>query len=147
MSISFIGSTLSLISGIPVTEDAAGYGAQAHVELGKVVSIGELGDESEDIAFDLLKPGRKTHVNGVKDLGEIPVTIEYDLTDAGQIILRTANNGNVTHSFMLKDADGDVYYFQGLIANLKDLERTASQYKGANFVIRGQSGITKVDAA
>lgn len=146
MSISFIGSTLALVSGAPATEDAAGYEAQSHVELGKVVSIGELGDESEDIAFDLLKPGRKTHVNGVKDLGEVPVTIEYDLADAGQVILRTANNGNTTHSFKVEDADGDVYYFQGLIANLKDLERTASQYKGANFVIRGQTGVTKVDA-
>ena len=60
--------------------------------------------------------------------------------------MRTANNGNVTHSFKVEDADGDVYYFQGLIANLQDLERTASQYKGASFVIRGQTGITKVDA-
>ena len=147
MSISFIGSTLSVVSGSPATEDESGYTALSVTEVGKVVSFGELGDESEDIAFDLLKPGRKTHVNGVKDLGEIPVTIEYDRADAGQVLIRAANNGNTTHSFVVTDTDGDDYYFQGLVANLKDLERTASQYKGANFVIRGQTGITKVDGA
>ena len=147
MSISFIGSTLSIVSGSPATEDASGYEALSYVEVGLVVSFGELGDESEDIAFDLLKPGRKTHVNGVKDLGEIPVTIEYARADAGQVIVRAAANGNTTHSFVVTDSDGDDYYFQGLIANLKDLERTASRYKGANFVIRGQTGVTKVDGA
>jgi len=147
MSISFIGSTLSIVSGSPATEDQSGYEALSVTEVGKIVSFGELGDESEDISFDLLKPGRKTHVNGVKDLGEIAVTIEYDRADAGQVIVRAANNGNTTHSFVVTDSDGDDYYFQGLIANLKDLERTASQYKGANFVIRGQTGITKVDGA
>lgn len=147
MSISFIGSTLSIVSGLPATEDQSGYTTLSFVEIGEVVSFGELGDESEDISFDLLKPGRKTHVNGVKDLGEIAVTIEYKRSDAGQIIVRAANNGNTTHSFVVTDSDGDDYYFYGLVANLKDLERTASQYKGANFVIRGQSGVTKVDGS
>lgn len=147
MSISFIGSTLSIVASTPATEDESGYTALSFTEVGNVVSFGELGDESEDIAFDLLKPGRKTHVNGVKDLGEIPVTIEYDRSDAGQVIVRAANNGNTTHTFVMTDTDGDDYYFQGLVANLKDLERTASQYKGANFVIRGQTGVTKVDGA
>ena len=147
MSISFIGSTLKLVSGSPTTEDQAGYEALTTVELGKVVSIGELGDEAEDIAFNLLKPGRRTHVNGVKDLGDIPVTIEYDRGDAGQVLVRAANNGNTTHSFEIEDSDGDVYFFQAIVANLKDLERSASQYKGATFVMRGQSGITKVDGS
>lgn len=147
MSISFIGSTLSIVASTPASEDQSGYEALSFTEVGKVVSIGELGDESEDIAFDLLKPGRRTHVSGVKDLGEIPVTIEYDKSDAGQDILRAANNGNTTHTFKVTDSDGDDYYFQGLVANVRDLERTASQYKGFTMVIRGQTGVTIVEGA
>jgi len=145
MSISYIGSTLSIVADTPTTEDVSGYTALSFVEVGKVVSIGELGDTSEDIAFDLLKPGRRSHVNGVKDLGEVAVTIEYDRDDAGLAILEAANNGNTTHSFVVTDADGDDYYFQGLVANVRDFERTANQYKGLTFVIRGQTGVTKAD--
>lgn len=145
MSISYIGSTLSVVAAEPAAETASGYTALSFVEVGRVISIGELGDTSEDIAFDLLKPGRRSHVNGVKDLGEINVVFEYDRDDAGLTILEAGNNGNTTHSFVVTDTDGDDYYFQGLIANLRDSERTANTYKGGTFVIRGQSGITKVD--
>lgn len=144
MSISFIGSTLSIVAGTPATEDQAGYEALSYTEVGKIVSIGELGDTSEDISFDLLKPGRKTHVNGVKDIGEVPIVLETDTADAGQVILEAANNGNVTHSFRVTDSDGEDVYFQGLVANMRDNERTASNYKGKSGVLRGQSGITRV---
>lgn len=147
MSITFIGSTLSVVASTPAAEDESGYTALSFTEIGKVISIGELGDTSEDVTFDLLKTGRRSHVNGVKDLGEIPVAIEYDRSDAGLTILEAANNGNTTHSFRVTDTDGDDYYFQGLIANLRDNERTASGYKGQSFVIRGQTGIVKVDGA
>lgn len=147
MSISYIGTCLYIAVGSPATEDETGYDALTWVEVGKIVSIGELGDESEDIAFDLLKPGRRTHVSGVKDLGEIPVTIEYDREDAGQDIVRTANNTNVTHSFRIDDPDGDEIFFQGLVANIKFLERVANQYKGFNMVIRGQTGTTTVEGS
>ena len=144
MSISYIGTTLSIVAGVPATEDQTGYEALSYTAVGNVVSIGELGDQSEDIAFDLLQPGRRSHVSGVKDLGEIPVTIEYNSADPGLAIIDTANNTNVTHSFVVTDSDGDSYYFQGLVANVRELERTANQYKGFTMVIRGQTGVTKV---
>ena len=147
MSISYIGSTLGMVAGSPATEDQSGYEALSYTTVGKVISIGELGDTSEDIAFDLLQPGRRTHVSGVKDLGEITVVIEYDRADGGLTLLEAATNTNVTQSFVVTDSDGDDYYFQGLIANLRDSERTANTYKGMSFIIRGQSGLTKVDGA
>ncbi len=143
MSISFIGSTLSVSAAKPATEDASGYGALTWTEVGKVVSIGELGDEAEDIAFDVLKTGRKNHVNGVKDIGDVPVTIEYDVSDAGQVIITAGNNGNTTHSFRITDTDGENWYFYGLIANQKMMARESGQYKGQSFVMRGQSGLVK----
>lgn len=147
MSITFIGSTLHVIASAAASEDPSDYALLSMTEVGKVISIGEFGDTSEDVSFDLLKTGRRTHVSGVKDLGEIPVAIEYDRDDAGLTIIEAGNNGNTTHTFKITDSDGDVYYFQGLIANLKTKERTASGFKGMNFVIRGQTGDTKVDGS
>jgi len=141
MSISYIGTSLSIVAGTPATEDVSDYAALSWTEIGKCVSVGELGDTSEDIAFNLLKGGRTIHVNGTKDVGEVPVTIEYDDTDAGQVIVRAANNTNTTHSFKVTDQDGKSRYFQGLIASLRDLERTPNTYKGQTFAIRGQTAI------
>lgn len=146
MSTSYVGSTLSVVASTPAAEDQSGYEALSYTEVGKVISIGEIGDTSEDINFDLLKPGRRSHVNGVKDLGEISVVIELDNTDAGLTIIQAANNSNTTHSFVVTDSDGEDVYFQGLVANLRDSERTANTYKGASFVIRGQTGVTRVTA-
>ena len=147
MSISFVGTTLAVVSGQPGTEDASSYEAMspALTAVGKVIDISELGDQSTDIAFDLLQPGRTTHVNGVKDMGEITVTCEYDAADAGQDIIRAANNSNTTHSFRVTDADGADRYFYGLVANVRDLARSANQYKGFTFVIRPQSGTVDAD--
>lgn len=147
MSISYIGSTLGVVASTPASEDQSGYEALSFTNVGKVISISELGDTSEDITFDLLQTGRRSHVSGVKDLGEVAVAIEYDRDDAGLTILEAANNGNTTHSFRVTDTDGDDYYFQGVVANLRDNERTASGYKGMTFVIRGQTGVTKVDGS
>ncbi len=142
MSITYIGATLSVSTSTPAAEDVSSYSALSWVEIGKVISIAELGDESEDVTFDLLKTGRRSHVNGVKDLGEVSVVMEYDKDDTGQGTIRTNNNSNTTLSFRVTDPDGVDDYFQGVVANYKTSERTASNYKGASFMVRGQTGLT-----
>jgi hypothetical protein len=147
MSISFIGSTLACVASTPASEDQSGYEALSYTAIGNVVSIGEHGDTSEDVSFTLLQTGRVKHINGAKDGGEISVTIDYSRADAGLTLLEASNNSNTTHSFRITDSDGDDWYFQGVIANLRVMERTASQYKGLTFVIRVQSAEVKVDGA
>jgi hypothetical protein len=140
---SFIGSTIGVVSGSPATEDAAGYGAQTFAEILRVVSISELGDNSEDISYDILKDGRRTHVNGVFDMGEITVVWEYNDVDPGQVACRDAAGTNTTHSFEVTDADGQIQWFQGVVASVRDMERTSSTYKGQTMVIRPQTGLTE----
>lgn len=149
MSISFVGTTLAVTSGSPGTETSSAYEAMspALTPVGKVVDISEIGDQSNDIAFDLLQPGRTSHVNGAKDMGEITVTCEYDATDAGQDLIRAAANTNTTHSFRVTDSDGADRYWQGLVANVRDLARNSNQWKGFTFVIRSQTGTVDTDPA
>ena len=139
----YIGATLSVVASVPATEDAAGYGLLTFVEIAKVISVGQIGDTHEDLSDTLLKTGRTDHLNGAVDGGEVEVVLEYDPADAdpGYAIIDAGNGTNTQHSFELVDPDSETHYFQGVIANLKHRERTASTRKGATFTIRVNSGI------
>ena len=114
-----------------------------------VISVSELGETSEDVNFDVLETGRKTHVNGVRDIGEVSVNCQFFADpasttataseDVGQARIRFLNNSNTTIDICVTDADGQRQAFQGVVANYRVTERTASSYKGCMFVVRGQS--------
>lgn len=159
-AITYIGSTLHIngdtsdfdaadaafsLTGVAAT-DFAGIVANTvtnGIKVGGVVSIAELGETSEDVNFDLLEGGRKTHVNGVRDIGEVSITCQFlpDGDDAGQARIRLLSNSNTTIDVCVTDADGQRQCFQGVVANYRVTERTASNYKGCMFAIRGQSAL------
>lgn len=142
MSISYIGSKVSLVAGLPATFDSGGYGALTFVEIKGIVDVGEIGDQQNDIVIDTLV-GRVEHVNGSSDLGEIAVSYSFIDADAGQVIVRGAAGTNTAHSFKVEDADGKIAYFHGVIANVRDRARSSSEYKGETFVIRGNSAVVR----
>lgn len=142
MSISYIGSKLYVDDALPATFDSTGYGALTWTEVVGIVDIGEVGDQQNDITIDTLV-GRVEHVNGSSDLGEIAVSYNYITDDAGQLLIRAGAGSNTAHSFKIVDADGDIAYFHGVIANLRDRARTSSEYKGETFVIRGNSAVVR----
>lgn len=140
----YIGSTLSVYAGATTTEDQSSYEANSYTLVGKVVSIGEFGDTHEDLSSNLLATGRTDHSNGTKDGGEVSVTIEYSGSDAGYTIIKAGNGGTTTHTFKVTDPDGEDFYFQGVIANLRHRERTTSNKKGFSFVMRVNTAVTEV---
>lgn len=142
MAITYIGSTVSISWRTPDAETSQAYAALAWSNVGKTISASEIGDTSEDVNFDLLEEGRKSHVNGIRDIGEITIAVEFDRTDDGQVIVQDSSGTNTSRAFRVVDTDGEIQYFQGVVANYRATERTASTYKGAMFVIRGQSAIT-----
>ncbi|WP_347837720.1 hypothetical protein [uncultured Planktomarina sp.] len=141
-----IGSTLHVVAAKPATENAAGYDALTFVEIGEIVSIGAIGDTSEDVTVTKLKDGRTEHFNGAKDGGSVPVAAVRESGDAGQVIVEANANTNETCSFMIVDPNGDEFYFYGRLANVQTPERTASTYEGLTFEMRRNSGTVKVTA-
>ena len=131
-----IGTTLHVIAAAPATEDEAGYAALSMIETGGVVSIGEKGDDAEDVTVSSLKSGRTEHSIGAIDGGAVAVSCKNILADAGQIIIKAGNNNDVDHSFKMTDPDGTIFYFQGKIASGKYSEKTASAFEGYAFEIR-----------
>ena len=137
-AISYIGSTISCVVGVPGTIDFAGFNALTYQLIGKIASFGNIGDTSGDIPVDLLE-GRIEHVNGAPDGGEIPFVFRYNIGDVGQNILIAQNNGQNEVSFKIVDTDGKIAFFFGKVANVRDRERTPSNYKGMEGVVRVNS--------
>lgn len=146
-SISYIGAVIAVEVGLPATLDQAGYEnvAMVYDTIGKIASWGAAGDQSEDITVSLLE-GRVEHVNGALDGGSQPFTLRYDDADTGQNVLRANANTNQELSFKITDPDGEVLYFSGKCANLRDIERTPSNYKGMEGEIRVNTGVVRVAA-
>ena len=143
MTITYIGSSLAISAGAPATSDRTGYVAKSYQAIGKIISIAEIGDTSEDVTIDLLQGGRRKHVNGVADIGDIVIGAEFDWDDDGQEIVRPNANSNTTYSFRVRDEDGMDVYFHGVVANYRETERNANSYKGCMFTLRGQSAILR----
>lgn len=141
-----IETTIAHAVGEPATENAAGYEALTWVEVGEVVSIGEYGDTSEDVAVTKLKDGRTEHFNGAKDGGEMPVTCVREAADAGQVLVEANANTNQTVSTRITDPNGDIEYSYGRLANFRRPERTASSYDGVTYAVRRNSGTVTVTA-
>jgi hypothetical protein len=135
------GGTIGYVTAtIDRDASASDYGAQSFTEMGTVKTIGAVGDTSNSINVSLLKEGRVTKVNGEKDGGEVNVTVAYDASDTSYTAIRALNNTNTNVWFEVTDPDGDIVYFQGLIANWQETERNNTTEKGASFVIRVNTG-------
>ena len=142
-AISYIGAVVAVSATTPATEDASGFGALSYTTVGQMISFGQTGDEAEDISIPLLA-GRTLHVNGAKNGGSRAFAYQYEIADAGQIILRAQNNSNTTVSVKITDPDGKIEYFHGRVANIMRTERTSSSYKGEAGEFRVNSNVIVV---
>jgi len=141
---SYIGALVQISASVPATVDSSGFGALSYTTIGKIVSVGQVGDTTENISIPLLA-GRVEHVNGAADGGEIAMSFRYDGgTDAGQNIVLAQNNTQQNCSFKITDPDGKIEYFYGLLANYQASERNAQAYKGFGFVVRVNSATVRV---
>jgi hypothetical protein len=134
----YIGGKLYVSAASPANENKAGYEALTWTEVGQIVSHGALGNTSNDIAQATLG-GVTLHANGSKDLGEIAITCVDAPADAGQVIIMAANNTNTMHSFKVVDPSTKHQYYQGVVANAQQAERTDTAYAGLSFVVRGHA--------
>ena len=142
-----IGTTISVSAALPATENDTGYEALTFTEILGVVSIGEKGDDAEDVTLSLVKTGRQEHSIGTIDGGILAVGCKELAADGGQVIIKAGMHSDVDHSFQIVDSvTGASQYFFGRIANGKKTEKTASAYEGYNFEIRINSDTIEVAA-
>lgn len=134
----YIGATIAVVAGVPATLDVAGFAALTYATVGKITEWGEVGDQSEDVSETTLG-GRTYHANGALDGGSVPFTILIDGADTGQTVLKGKSNTNDEVSVKITDPDGEVAYFHGKVASLRDRARNASTMKGQTGEFRVNS--------
>ena len=69
------------------------------VEIGEVSSMGEFGDQSNDVTFGSLGDSRMRHTKGLRDAGTMVLTVARDFADAGQQALLDAEGTNLEYAF------------------------------------------------
>ena len=92
----FIGPSVT-----PTTDTVAEFAALTWTEVGNVQSLGEYGDEAQDIPFTALGDGRTRHAKGSRDASVISVVVGRDGTDTGQIALSAAEATNNNFGFKI----------------------------------------------
>jgi hypothetical protein len=149
---SYIGATIAVVAGtFPGSEDKSGYeGAGTYVTVGKILSIGEIGDAHAAIEIATLA-GRNIRVVGIADGGAVEVVIAVDEDDAGQSALDTINGSNTMSTFRIVDpapaTAQKVSYFGGLVASLRDNARTPTNYRGKTFQLFVNTAVLRTTAA
>ncbi|PWE26727.1 hypothetical protein C4N9_20935 [Pararhodobacter marinus] len=148
---SYIGATLSIAAGsFPATEDKSGYEGETYEPIGKILSIGEIGDQHAAIEIATLA-GRNIRVVGIADGGAVEVVLAFDEEDAGQTDLTSINGSNTMSAFRIVDpapaTAQKVVYFGGLVASLRDNARTPTNYRGKAFQLFVNTAVLRTTAA
>ena len=114
------GSTLRVTAVAPATFDAAGYGTifpaspvAANPLVGEITDLGEFGREYALVTHQPLATRGTKKYKGSFNSGTIQISLANDKEDAGQDILRIAQNSDADYYFEIKDQKGNKSYFAG----------------------------------
>lgn len=120
--ISGTGSTPSTQTSVAT---ASAYAALTWIEVQPVESIGQFGDTANTVTFAALGDARMRKRKGVRDAGDIVLSVAHDPLDVGQKALITADATEFTYAFKVLLADGadandtdSVFYFRGLVSGV-----------------------------
>lgn len=115
--------------GPQVTETAADtliefQALSGWTSIGLVESVGEFGDQSNDVTFAAIGDARVRHAKGAADAGTMAIVCAHDPLDAGQLAVETAQQTNLNYAFRvtLPDSPGAPFtnteiYFRGLVSS------------------------------
>ena len=103
----------------PAQYDVAGFDAiNDFEEVGQVTEIGELGAVYEVVELKTLADGRTVKRKGTKNDGSLAMSMAYDTSDAGQVLLEAGSDGadrDVLFYHKVELQDGSIKYFSGQI--------------------------------
>ena len=113
------GTTFAISTTVPATTvDTTGeYAALSYTAVGGVRTLGEFGDESQLVKFEVIGDGRTRQLAGSKDAGVIECLCAYDIADTGQLAMIAAFDAGNEYAFRVTPNDGvitdSVFYFKG----------------------------------
>ena len=133
-----LGTTLSLVAGVPETFNDAGYADLTYAAVGEVGDLGEFGGTREVVTFTPVDTGIVAKRPGSVDYGQMSLQIARDAADVGQIALQSAFDGSEAgnlHSFELVDRKGDTLFFTGIVSSFTYNAGSANTMFGGSCTI------------
>lgn len=122
-----IGTTLAIDLTGTEFDAIDDFETDQYVEVGEVESLGEFGDESNDVTFASLSDARMRHLKGVRDAGVMEIVCGRDPTDEGQNAMKDAQKTKFNFNFKVEveDAEDDnhtnsTFYFRALVMSARD---------------------------
>ncbi len=89
-------------------------------EIGLVQSIGAFGDKSNTVTFASLGDARMRKQKGVRDAGDMTITVAHDPNDSGQAAVETAEADDSAYAIkvVLPDSGNTVLYFRAFVMSV-----------------------------
>ncbi|APX70748.1 MULTISPECIES: phage tail tube protein [unclassified Brucella] len=135
----YIGPTTT-VTGATDAEIITAYKALVYQEVKEVESLGEFGDEANDVTFTSLSDARVRHLKGARDAGVLALVVGRDPFDAGQSAMRAAEKTKFTYAIKIIAADAEdandtptTFYFHALIQSAKENFGEADNVVKTNF--------------
>ena len=116
------GSILAVTTQVPATYDAAGYGASAMVytAVGEITDLGPLSRTYATVSHSPIASRQVTQKKGSFTLDPIDYQMAWDQSDAGQDILRAAEDTDAILTFELTKQGGDKRYFTAQVSKVSE---------------------------
>ena len=138
------GTTLKISAATPATFDSAGYAALSYTAVGEITNFGDFGREYAKIEHKPVGSRGVQKKRGSFDEGTMDLSLGLDTDDAGQILMKAAALSDSNYSFLLTTANGDKYYFQGLVMKFKVGVGAVDDITSATSTIELQTSSTGV---
>lgn len=128
-----VGTIVEVSSSLPAAETETGYEALSDfVEVGEISSLPEHGPASNLVTFVDLKTGAERKTFGSTNYGSMTIPVGYDPDDAGQAILRTANENRTAISVKVTYSDGEIAYYPAIVLSFTR-QAVSDQVLGGNI--------------
>ena len=138
------GTTIGISAALPATYVQAAFAALTYTEIGEVSDLGEFGREYNIVKFNPLKDRRTVKRKGSFDDGTVQVQLAKAATDAGQILLKSAVNSDVSHSVKIVLQDGTTFYFTAQVSSSTVNVGNVDQITSSTFKLEIDNDIIEI---
>lgn len=138
------GSTLSIATGSPTTNDATGFTALTYVVVGEVTDIGEVGREYATTTHSPVGSRAVRKFKGSYNNGSMQIQMARDTANAGQTAMRAALLSDADYSFKVTLQDLSKIHFVGKVTTFKTSVGSVDQITGSSCTIEVNGDIVEI---
>jgi hypothetical protein len=129
------GTSFAISAAIPATFNVAGYEALTFTTIGSIEDGGEHGREYAEVTFNPIDTRGTRKFKGSFNEGSKTLSIAYDSSDAGMVLLKTALDSDNDYSFEVTYPNGDIDFFQAKVMTLTKATGTVDSMRMASVTL------------